>query len=83
MIHRIATGFAAAVIAIGGSTLSASAYHHGGGGGHHGFGGHHGGMGKSMYHPSHAYGRERHDGRHREGVCRLFPEKCGHWETRD
>jgi hypothetical protein len=65
MLSKIAIGLAAAAIAMGGSTLSASAMHGGGGGGPHGgkvsgFGPHGGGRGYAMTYrhgPDHWRGR--------------------------
>jgi hypothetical protein len=65
MMRKLAIGLAAAVIATGGATLSASAYRGGGqgggaahyGGSHRGGMAHHGGHAKAIYRPGHAYGQ--------------------------
>jgi hypothetical protein len=64
MMRKLAIGLAAAVIATGGATLSASAYRGGGhgGGAHYGSGhrggvAHYGGYTKGMYRPGRAYGQ--------------------------
>ena len=95
MMHKIAIGLAAAVIAMGGSTLSASAARGGGGPGpgvSHGGGYSKGGigrtgMGRGGYKPGRVYGaggryRPGHEPIGRRDWCRFHPEKCGHYETK-
>jgi hypothetical protein len=65
MMRKLAIGIAAAVIATGGATLSASAY---GGGGYHGGKAHYGGYTKGMYKPGRSYGE--YGGRYRPDYWR-------------